>query len=253
MARYEDYLPGGKNYTGPEEVLGEEIEAAGEQQEERVSTPVDVDWEKRYNDLEVAYSRQGQQMGDYRALIDEHITSTPETEAAGPTEVNPITPDDIYEDPDAAVRRAVDSHPAIQEARDLKKELADAKLLTERNEFTARHPDMQATIASPEFANWVNEDPLRLELARRADGWDIASADALFTMYEGNTGKPEVPPVPELESGYGSDSPVAEQYSRSDMLQQKIRAKQGDHAAQAYVKANGAAYRIALGEGNVRD
>jgi hypothetical protein len=37
------------------------------------------------------------------------------------------------------------------------------------------------------------------------------------------------------------------------MLQQKIRAKQGNHEAQAYVKQHGAAYRIALGEGNVRD
>jgi len=252
MAKYEDYLPGGPKYTGPEEVLEEEIGEAEVQQEERVSTPVDVDWEKRYTDLEVAYSRQGQQMGDYRALIDEHI-STPEAEAAGPIEVNPITPDDIYEDPDAAVRRAVDSHPAIQEARDLKKELADQRLLVERQEFQGRHPKMQETITSPEFANWVNEDPMRLELARRADGWDIASADALFALYEGNTAQQVVPPVVELESGYGSETPVAEQYSRSEMFNQKVRAKQGDHAAQAYVKQHGAAYRIALGEGNVRD
>jgi len=51
MAKYEDYLPGGKLYTGPEEILDTEIEAAEIQKEERDSTPVDVDWEKRYNDL----------------------------------------------------------------------------------------------------------------------------------------------------------------------------------------------------------
>ncbi len=253
MATYEDYLPGGSKYTGPEEVLETEIEAAEVQQEERVSTPVDVDWEKRYTDLEVAYSRQGQQMGDYRALIDEHI-STPDTEATGPTEVSPITPDDIYEDPDAAVRRAIDSHPAIQEAKELKQELANQKAQSDRNDFVAKFPNMQETIASPEFANWVNEDPTRLELARRADGWDLASADALFTMYDNKApAVAEAPPVVELESGYGSEAPAPEQYSRSAMLQQKIRAKQGDYEAQAYVKAHGAAYRIALGEGNVRD
>ena len=252
MAKYEDYLPGGSKYTGPEEVLDTEIEAAEIQQEVRVTTPVDVDWEKRYADLEVAYSRQGQQMGDYRALIDEHI-STPDTEAAGPIEVNPITPDEIYEDPDAAVRRAVDSHPAIQEARELKKELADNKQVVERDKLVAKHPDMEKIIASPEFANWVNEEPNRLELARRADGWDLASADALFTMYEGITAPVATPPVVELESGYGSEAPAPEQYSRSNMFNQKVRAKQGDIEAIAYVKANGAAYRIALGEGNVRD
>jgi len=252
MAKYEDYLPGGKLYTGPEEILDTEIEAAEVQQEERVSTPVDVDWEKRYNDLEVAYSRQGQQMGDYRALIDEHI-STPDPTAADLIEVNPITPDDIYEDPDAAVRRAVDSHPAILEAKELKQDLIDQKALTERNEFVTKFPKMQETINSPEFATWVNEDPTRLVLAQRADGWDLASADALFTMYDNRAPVVTTPPVVELESGYGAESPAPEQYSRSAMLEQKIRAKQGDHAAQAYVKQHGAPYRIALGEGNVRD
>lgn len=252
MAKYEDYLPGGSKYTGPEEILETEIEEAEVQKEVRDTTPVDVDWEKRYSDLEVAYSRQGQQMGDYRALIDEHI-STPDTEAEGPIEVSPITPDEIYEDPDAAVRRAVDSHPAIQEARELKKELADNKQLLERGKLVSKHPDMDKIIASPEFANWVNEEPNRLELARRADGWDLASADALFTMYEGTAAPVEQPPVVELESGYGSEAPAPEQFSRSAMFNQKVRAKQGDLEAIAYVKANGAAYREALGQGNVRD
>lgn len=251
MAKYEDYLPGGSKYTGPEEVLEKEIEEAEVQQEERVSTPVDIDWEKRYTDLEVAYSRQGQQMGDYRALIDEHI-STPD-EAEGPTEVSPITPDEIYEDPDAAVRRAVDSHPAIQEARELKKEFAENKQIADRQAFKVKHPDMEKIIASPEFVNWVNEDSTRLELARRADGWDLASADALFTMYDTKTPEVITPPVVELESGYGAESPAPEQYSRSEMLRHKIRAKQGVLEEQDYVKAHGAAYRIALGEGNVRD
>ena len=50
-----------------------------------------------------------------------------------------------------------------------------------------------------------------------------------------------------------AEAPAPERYSRSDMLNQKIRAKQGDSTAEAYVRANAVAYREALMQGNVRD
>ena len=66
MAKYEDYLPGGELYTGTEEaVIEEAITDAGDQQTIREeSTPVEIDWKTRYENMEVAFSRQGQQMGD---------------------------------------------------------------------------------------------------------------------------------------------------------------------------------------------
>jgi hypothetical protein len=256
MAKYEDYVK-----KMQEEQSGtEEIDQAAAQQEERqVSTP-DVDWQKRYEDLEVAYSRQGQQMGDYRRMIDDYV-STP-AEATVVEEIVPITPDDIYENPDEAVRRAVDSHPAIQEAKQLKNDLALEKAQAIRDAFTLKHPDFMQTYNSPEFANWVNANPMREDLRIRAEGFDMTAADALFSLWEIEQDAGQVSQELNtqnavaqvgLESGTVQAELAPERYSRSEMLEQKIAAKQGDLKAERYVKAHGAAYREALGAGLVRD
>lgn len=257
MANIEDYSPGGKFYKGPE--VDAEIDAASQQQEERIdSTPdEDIDWEKRYADLNVAYSRQGQQMGDYRKLIDDYVTTTPDN-SQDSVETSPITPDDIYENPDEAVRRAVDSHPAIKRVEQLEVELEQQRALSMRDDFTTRHPDFEKTVKTPEFANWVAENQMRSELAQRGDRYDMTAADALLTLWAAENAASQVQRDTDidalnLETGTGVESPAPERYSRSEMLQQKIRAKQGDLTAEAYVKTHAVNYRLALGEGNVRD
>ena len=250
--KYEDYA----NLARPqEETVEKEINEAAEQQEDRQESTPDVDWQKRYKDLEVAYSRQGQQIGEYRKLVDDYLSSTPEpTESQ---EVSPITSDDIFDSPDEAVRRVVDSHPAIKRVADLEAELAERKQAQARDSLAAKHPDFNDYITTPEFANWVQSDQLRLELAQRADKFDMAAADALFSLYEAEHSKPEVPETPvnsvSLESGSGAEPPAPERFSRSEMLQVMTRAKQGDRQAEEYLKTHMSAYREALATGNVRD
>ena len=153
----------------------------------------------------------------------------------------------------------MDSHPAIKRAEQLEKDLAARARRDETAEFDSRHPNFQDTLSTPEFANWVNMNPMRLELAKRADGYDMASADALFTLWEAeqapSTAEAQSAAVEaaSLEQGFGSEPPAPDRYSRSAMLQQKIRAKQGDMEADSYVKAHATAYRQALAQGLVRD
>ena len=194
-------------------------------------------------------------MGDYRSLIDDYVSTTPD-EPVVSVETAPITPDDIYENPDEAVRRAVDSHPAIIEAKELKADLAQQAVTAERGRFAVKHPDFEVTAATDEFGSWVRDNDTRLELAQRADQFDMASADALFTMWEAEQNPAPNDPLVDvltLETGTGSETLAPDRYSRSEMLSWKIRAKQGNPEAEAYVKLHGAAYREALTEGNVRD
>ena len=258
MAKYEDYVK--KAAEEQQSGTDAEIQQAQVQQEERQTSTPDTNWEERYNELEVAYSRQGQQMGDYRKLIDDYV-STPAV-AEVPVEVIPITSDDIYENPDEAVRRAVDSHPAIQEAKRFRDEFANEKAQSLRDTFTLKHPDYVKTYNSVEFANWVNANVMREDLRQRAEQFDLTAADALFTLWETEQNTSVVSQDLDatnavaavgLESGTVQSELAPERYSRSEMLEYKIRAKQGDLAAERYVKAHGAAYRIALGSGQVRD
>jgi hypothetical protein len=257
MAKYEDYVK-----KMQEEAAGtDEIDQAAAQQEERKSSTPDVDWQKRYEDLEVAYSQQGQQMGDYRKLIDEFV-STPAESQPEEVDTSPITPDDIYDNPDEAINRKIDSHPAIIQARKTERELAEQKAQQMRDAFTVKHPDAQTLWSTDEFANWVKDSVTRLELANRAQAFDLTAADALFTLWETEQQSSVQTQAIEaetavaavgLESGSADFVEAPERYSRSEMLEQKIAAKQGNLAAERYVKAHGAAYREALAAGNVRD
>jgi hypothetical protein len=257
MAKYEDYVKA----RDPEAIAAKEIEEAAAQQATREETPPETDWQKRYKDLEVAYSRQGQQIGDYRKLIDEYVTATPENSQIDSVSENPITPDDLYENPDEAVRRAVDSHPAIQEVRSLKQDLEDERTTALRAAFNERHPTAEAVASTPEFANWVNEDATRLELAQRGHQFDMISADALFDLWEAEQAAQAVTvedataavDAVGLETGTTVEPLAPERYSRGEMLEQKIAAAQGNESARRYVKQHAVAYREALAAGNVRD
>jgi hypothetical protein len=125
MAKIEDYLPGGiadPNRGG--DALTANINDAASQQEARQEQPRDpatgqfvadatpsTNWETRYKELEKLNSRQAQTLGDQRKLIDEYIVKdpTPNEEPSPQESYQPITVDDLYEDPNAALQRAVDS------------------------------------------------------------------------------------------------------------------------------------------------
>lgn len=271
MASYEEYA---KKYLPQEGDVEEAAAHAATQETERPRDPAtgqfteqnatpDIDWENRYKELEKLNSRQAQDLGNYRRMVDEYISSpTPANNAAVEEDPQPISVDDLYDDPNAAITRAVESHPAIKEAREIKAKLEAEAAAKEFSAFQERHSDFQEITADPAFKNWVFENQTRLALAQTADRGDLTAADALFSLYKAERGlsqsqntqqQAEAVAQASLEGGYGAEPPAPDTYSRSEMLEQKIRAKQGDQAAERYVNQHAAAYRQALASGNVRD
>lgn len=255
MAKYEDYLP------KPEGGLDSEIQDAGNQQNARVNDATQtVDWQARYSELEKLNSRQAQTLGEYRKTIDEFIVDpTPKQEAIPSYEpVSPITVDDLYDDPNAAVLRAVESHPAIQEARALKKGIEADRIQADLDAFSGRHTDYQDIASSPEFQNWVVENPTRTDLFNRGNQYDFSAADALFSLYKAEQGLTQATQASdiaqaELVSGTGELIAPESKYSRSEYINKLQRSKQGDMDAEDWVKTHAANYRMALQAGNVRD
>ena len=270
--KVEDYLPGGK--TDPAGgVIEDNITDADQQQEARERDPVTgqfvapdatpaIDWEERYKNLEKLNSQQAQYLGQYKQLVDDHITNpTPETQAA-PEESKPITLDDLYEHPDETVRSAVDSHPAIQEIRDLKADLQKRDMADQVDRFKERHPDFQAIGTDPKFRTWVDENSMRQELFTRGNQYDLSAADALFSLYKAEQGITQIQEeqtqqqqiqAATLEESSQQMVTSQPQYSRSEYVDTLTRARQGDLQADLWIKRNAAGYREALGSGNVRD
>lgn len=255
MAKYEDYV---KVVQGG---IDDEIQDAQSQQAARQDDSTQqVDWQKRYAELEKLNSRQAQTLGEYRKTIDEYIMNpTPKDEATtSDTSFSPITIDDVYEDPNAAVLRAVESHPAIKEARDLKKKIENDRRQSELDSFTSRHSDYQEIASSPEFQNWVVENPTRTELFQRGNQYDFSAADALFSLYKAEQGLTQVAQAnsiaqAELVSSSGELTHEPPKYSRSEYINKLKRAKQGDMECEDWIRTHAAKYRVALGNGNVRD
>lgn len=252
MAKYEDYKH--LQAEGSDE-LDKEIEKAQEQQEERASTP-DVNWEDRYKELEKLNSRQAQELGQYRKMIDEYIT-TPDDEPEESVEPPQIDVDKLYDNPTETLDEYVSKHPAVRRAEKIEQKFLERERDEAQAQFAAAHPDFEEIVAKPEFANWVAENPTRITLAQRADGYDFSAADALFSLWKAETAaqaatsNASIDDV-SLEGGSGTEAPAPVEYSRSEMLRMKTLAKQGNAEAEAYVKEHGPAYLKALSEGNIR-
>ena len=194
MANIADYLPGGEKDPNKEtDGIDTEINQAEQQQEERqrdpnngqfVSTP-NVDWETRYKELEQLNSRQAQDLGLYRKMVDEYITSpTSVQEPVVQQESQPITSDDLWDNPDDALNRAVESHPMVQKVAQLEEQLRQRELEGSIKNFQERHPDYAQIGQDPAFRNWVEKDSMRIELFNRGNQYDLSAADALFSLYK---------------------------------------------------------------------
>lgn len=258
MAKYEDYV------NQVEGGLDAELDDAANVQAARLddATP-QVDWEDRYKELEKLNSRQAQTLGDQRKMIDEFITNpTPSEEPVVAETAAPITVDDLYANPDEAVRRAVESHPAIAEARKATEQFKQRELETELDQFNERHPDFSEIKVDPAFSNWVEDNSTRKELYSRGNSYDLSAADALLSLYKAEKGIKAVQDeatqrraieVASLEDSSSQQVAAPAQYSRTEFIAKKTRAAQGDLECEAWINANAAGYRIALGSGNVRD
>ncbi|NIN96666.1 MAG: hypothetical protein GTO49_17195 [Anaerolineae bacterium] len=170
--------------------------------------------------------------------------------------------EDFYDDPASAINRAVDAHPAVQEARQVVADTKRKELEGQVTDFQTRHPDYQQIGGSPEFQSWIAENPLRVDLYRKADAYDFTAADALFSLYKAEKGisqmQQEASQAQQIEAASleaSSELMVQEppRYSRSEYVNKLMRAKQGDLEAEEWVKRNAAGYRQALAVGNVRD
>lgn len=264
MAKFEDYLPGAqKDPSSPGGgAIDAEIGDASQQQAARHDDSTQLtDWEQRYRELEKLNSRQAQTLGEYRKTIDTFIANPTPSIEANPQEEESgqISLDDFYEDPNAAVLKAVESHPAIREARAIKEKMEKTERESALESFASRHNDYQEVGASPEFQNWVADNPTRMDLYQRADNYDFSAADALFSLYKAEKGLTQVNTQRDIDNAelVNSSGEVAPQeppkYSRSEYINKLKRARQGDLDAESWVKTHAANYRMALASGNVRD
>lgn len=123
--------------------------------------------------------RQANELGEIRKLADELIKShlkPKEQEVEQPKEV------DFFENPQEAIRRAVESNPKVQAAEQY---ALNAQRAAALQQVQSMHPDMNQIVADPEFIQWVGNSPVRQNLLKQADQeYDVSAAHELFSTFK---------------------------------------------------------------------
>ena len=167
---------------------------------------------KMHQEAERLIGRQAQEVGEVRKLADELIKRqlNPAKEEVKATEEDEI---DFFADPEKAVSKRIEKHPAIQEA---KQQAAQLKQMQTYNKLAQEFPDFVQTVQDPEFAEWVKKSPVRVQLYTRADAeFDYDSAAELLSTW--TYVKPKVAPKKEVSAEVRQAQKAAVQQATMDV------------------------------------
>lgn len=205
---------------------------------------------KMHQEAEKLISRQSQEVGEVRRLADELIKSQLNTKV--PEEKPPV---DFFDNPEEAVRKAVESNPELLQA---KQYALAAKQQMAKQELLSKHPDALELAKNDEFRNWINASPVRSRLAVQADqNYDVEAANELYSTYKelksmrtkqvseaDKASRDKTLNSVAVDTG-GSGESSKKIYRRADLIQLKLKDPQAFAARQDEIDA---AYR----EGRVR-
>jgi hypothetical protein len=135
---------------------------------------------KMHQEAEKLIGKQAQEVGEVRKLADELIKQNLAGKSQPVKEEEPEV--DFFENPQAAVRKTVDSHPDVLAGRQAALEFKKMQI---QQKLAAEHPDFAQIVQDQDFANWVKSSPVRIGLYAKADGeFDYDSANELLSTYK---------------------------------------------------------------------
>jgi hypothetical protein len=117
------------------------------------------------------------ELGEVRRLADELIKS--QLQPAKKEE--PAREVDFFENPQEAIRKAVETNPEVQMA---KQYAIQAQRAQAQAAFNQKHPDSGQILQDAQFGEWIQSSKIRTELFQKANAFDVDAADELFSTYK---------------------------------------------------------------------
>jgi len=137
-----------------------------------------------HQELEKFSGKQSTEVGELRKVVDDYIQTQLSTQQAPQQQQHYDDEDDVdfFVDPKSAVSRAIDNHPRIKEAQEYTQQ---AKKQAALAQLRQQHPDMEAVLQDPKFAEWIKGSKIRTQLFVQADQmYDYDAANELFTLWK---------------------------------------------------------------------
>jgi hypothetical protein len=120
--------------------------------------------------------RYSNELGEVRRLADELIKSQLHPK---PEEKQPEV--DFFENPQEAIRRAVETNPRVVQAEQMALQMQRQQA---QQALMQKHPDAKQLVADGEFQDWVKSSPIRTQLFRAADSYNVEAADELLSTFK---------------------------------------------------------------------
>ena len=136
---------------------------------------------KMHQEAEKMIGRQAQEVHEVRSLADQLLKQQLESNKTKQT-TEQTQEEDFFADPQSAVNRTVDQHPAVLAA---KQASLDLKKMQTTQQLVNTHPDFMEIVQNTNFHDWVKSSPIRLDLLNKAEiDFDYNAANELISTYK---------------------------------------------------------------------
>lgn len=142
-----------------------------------------------YENLEKELGRKAQEVGELRKLSDSFLQAEvsrnhnqnlqPQAETSGQQQQE--EPVDFFEDPNAAVNKAIENHPKFQEFQRFQAQQAQASAKTQ---LESAHPDFADVVQNKDFQEWVKGSKIRMQMFQAADAYNFDAANELLSTWK---------------------------------------------------------------------
>lgn len=138
---------------------------------------------KMHQEAEKLIGRQANEVHEVRSLADQLLKQQLDSNKRVKQEpIEESQDEDFFADPQKAVNRQVEKHPAVIEARQAALEM---KKMKTAQQLSSKHPDFITIASDAGFQDWVKGSAIRLNLFAKADAeYDFDSADELLSTYK---------------------------------------------------------------------
>ena len=132
-----------------------------------------------HQEAEKLIGRQAQEVGEVRKLADSLLKQ--QLESKHDTQPSKAQEIDWFEDPEKAVKQAVENNPVLKK---MQEEQAKQAQLVALQTIEKAHPDFVSVAQSDDFQQWVTSSKIRTRLYEQASDYDVDSALELLDTYK---------------------------------------------------------------------
>ena len=175
-------------YETADNTVEEHIEAEAEESTEYVvpdkfagKSPEEII--ESYQNLEKELGRKAQEVGELRKLSDSFLQAelSRNSQAQSTPKEAQEEPTDFFDDPNAAVNKAIENHPKFQEFQRFQAQQAQTAAKTQ---LEATHPDYADIVSNSDFQEWVQGSKIRQQLFQAADAYNFDAANELISNWK---------------------------------------------------------------------